>query len=1110
MSDFNSVPPASAGMYGDDPNSSEQNNDGNNTSSASKQSNVSKQNDNSSAKSKGDKEHNGDSNNSDALGFESGKDSEDSLSSDVKKARKAGRIAKLAKSLLGGAGSIGNTVASAMAAKTTATAVAAVAAVVISVLVGIVAILGVLVGDIIPSVEEEAPVINVFVRMAATGNSNNADSLNVEASQREMARRIWSTMSAFEVQNAPDGSTYPTSGGPVQETYGLRGEQTLAMIGNFEHESGLDPTAVETIFTEPFQIGTLKQNAIKYDFVVSYWKAIEGTSSERNTYFTDHNTIYKAGIGLAQWTDTWDGTTWNIRSPGRNTKLQIYADIFGHQYYENENGSSVGWNGETWIKGSSETYSMWYDPSVQLAYILDKSDVGDSSATWVWNWANDSDGDASGGASTHNESDANQGDDFYKYDGDKHINIASLEADYEVPSEVADTTVEGWSDSSFNSDTGWQGSESDVAYQNSEGIDVHKYKITDDQITLSGTLNAMGSSTKSLNFTGVDTEETPNSTQDDYYNSTNATYVSEIIYEKWEATPEKGLSTSWSYTKEADGVTKTGEDAGRKLAAEYAKRCADGALHGRIDGVMDPTTTGANTAQSQYYDELGKDFLWENNPNLYDGQDYLNVNHYQKYLTAAEAKALDYYGTVPAGVEGTIVISDVKNLRTGWVWDSSAHEEHIHSSSCYTSVLSCSNSDPSHSHSSSCYSSVLSCGKHNHTHGTPTMDLTPGSVDGNNYANCSCDNGHKCKYNYTYKAGYVRVTYTSTHEGNSYTTTDPVAAANYYTKVQYLNCFKYYYRYHLQRYMTMYYTYQFQMEYEGCADDSFESRAKNSTKWYNMWWKAGNDGGTGTYGYPTKYAENASTMTPSGFDDKFFKVEEGYAQGIMQAIARTADELSTTQKDTKFYTYDSDMQNGKKIKSMNNTDIAKKALLIAWPDKSNSYGNDGTEVYKYIHDKVIVGDSIYQSCDRTACTAIRWSGVDDNFPAGNTLVQIEYLNSSPRWTEIDWGGDVNMLMPGDILIRKDSLAPSADDEDGGGAHHIVVYTGSPLAESAYINSDLALMDSKTGLNIVHGSFGERSPAMDTLYSNLRSYHVYRCTSPMAAGVSKYVSYSYIP
>lgn len=80
----------------------------------------------------------------------------------------------------------------------------------------------------------------------------------------------------------------------VYSALGSSKEQTAAVLGNLQAESGLDPTSVETIFSEPFSIGTNKQAAIDNDFNVDLIDADYAARFPAITY---------VGVGLAQWTN---------------------------------------------------------------------------------------------------------------------------------------------------------------------------------------------------------------------------------------------------------------------------------------------------------------------------------------------------------------------------------------------------------------------------------------------------------------------------------------------------------------------------------------------------------------------------------------------------------------------------------------------------------------------------------------------------------------------------------------------------------------------------------------------------------------------------------------
>lgn len=99
----------------------------------------------------------------------------------------------------------------------------------------------------------------------------------------------------------------------VYSQVGASKEQTAAVLGNLQAESGLDPTSVETIYTEPFQIGPKKQSAISVDFDVHQID---------NAYGNKFPAIKQVGIGLAQWTNE------------RNRLLITYANAKGMNWFD--------------------------------------------------------------------------------------------------------------------------------------------------------------------------------------------------------------------------------------------------------------------------------------------------------------------------------------------------------------------------------------------------------------------------------------------------------------------------------------------------------------------------------------------------------------------------------------------------------------------------------------------------------------------------------------------------------------------------------------------------------------------------------------------------------
>lgn len=100
----------------------------------------------------------------------------------------------------------------------------------------------------------------------------------------------------------------------VYSALGGTKERAAAVLGNLHHESGgLDPTAMETISSEPFQIGARKQDAISKGYKIDLVDP---------SYAARFPAIDYMGIGLAQWTND------------RNRLLVSYAEGKGVAWYE--------------------------------------------------------------------------------------------------------------------------------------------------------------------------------------------------------------------------------------------------------------------------------------------------------------------------------------------------------------------------------------------------------------------------------------------------------------------------------------------------------------------------------------------------------------------------------------------------------------------------------------------------------------------------------------------------------------------------------------------------------------------------------------------------------
>lgn len=180
--------------------------------------------------------------------------------------------------------------------------------------------------------------------------------------------------------------------------------------------------------------------------------------------------------------------------------------------------------------------------------------------------------------------------------------------------------------------------------------------------------------------------------------------------------------------------------------------------------------------------------------------------------------------------------------------------------------------------------------------------------------------------------------------------------------------------------------------------------------------------------------------------------------------------------------------------------MARCMVAYSYPEKSMGVLNNGTELYQFVHKALMPGDIYFQSCDRGVATAVLWSGADSSFPKGSTRDQVYYLigtygaTGPSRWEEVDWGGDVALLKPGDILIWNTN-ALGHGLPNGKRPGHIVMYVGNDLI-CEFHGADMA-----EDLTICHASLEDsatatgRSPTVDAIYKDLLYFKAFRLTNP---------------
>lgn len=202
------------------------------------------------------------------------------------------------------------------------------------------------------------------------------------------------------------------------------------------------------------------------------------------------------------------------------------------------------------------------------------------------------------------------------------------------------------------------------------------------------------------------------------------------------------------------------------------------------------------------------------------------------------------------------------------------------------------------------------------------------------------------------------------------------------------------------------------------------------------------------------YAASWYTKIKTGWS-----VNETYANSVL-AMANTAASGGTNSGAASL------INNCKSAQSYDNSSLASAIVSYAWETTTEGENNNGTELYQTVHDNIFSGDTIYMSCDRTVACAVRWSGTDDTYPAGDVGAQIDYCSSSNKWTEVtNWNGDRNNLQPGDIIFE-------GDDCRG----HTLMYVGNDIIKAKYPNATPEYC-------LVSGSYQERSPGCQKWYDS---------------------------
>lgn len=121
--------------------------------------------------------------------------------------------------------------------------------------------------------------------------------------------------------------------------------------------------------------------------------------------------------------------------------------------------------------------------------------------------------------------------------------------------------------------------------------------------------------------------------------------------------------------------------------------------------------------------------------------------------------------------------------------------------------------------------------------------------------------------------------------------------------------------------------------------------------------------------------------------------------------------------------------------------------------------------YATARAKYIPKDIYWQSCDRAAAMAVRYSGVDENFPYARCSNIRNYLDNSDKWAKVGKATEVE-LRPGDILLSNG---------------HIKIYTGNEVVQKYWPGCNGDSYDA---------SLGSRPPCISKLKPSAK-FDVYR-------------------
>lgn len=168
-----------------------------------------------------------------------------------------------------------------------------------------------------------------------------------------------------------DMEEYAAKAWAVGKAIGMTDEQCAGMLGNMQTESQMDPTTIESIYDEPFNIDAPKKSAAMSDLCAFT------TTTMRQAYINSGFAV-RAHTSAAGCYMAPGGSGTGLHSP-------TYEGLDGHFF------PGIGLFGFTGVEASNlVAYATaanrdWWDFDVQMAFIIDTTG-GYSRAPWVSEW----------------------------------------------------------------------------------------------------------------------------------------------------------------------------------------------------------------------------------------------------------------------------------------------------------------------------------------------------------------------------------------------------------------------------------------------------------------------------------------------------------------------------------------------------------------------------------------------------------------------------------------------------------------------------------------------------------------------------------------------------